>query len=230
MFAGVIEKIDRFNRAHPWSHNDLYHRWVLRQLPGRMSRTIDVGCGTGNLVRAISARAEVAEGIDADPAVIAIACRSPEIQPNMIFTVADLMNVTGGGRYDAVTAIAVVHHLPLAGALAHMRSLLAPGGKIVVVGCYRLTTRTDHLVGLAAVPANMIIGYLKAGHAPEACVAMSARTAPAQTTLAEIRNGVARVLPGARIRRRLFWRYSLTFTDLGTIEPVLMPGKSRSAI
>jgi 2-polyprenyl-3-methyl-5-hydroxy-6-metoxy-1,4-benzoquinol methylase len=171
----------------------------------------------------------VAEGIDADPAVIAIACRSPEIQPNMIFTVADL-NVAGGGRYDAVTAIAVVHHLPLAGALAHMRSLLAPGGKIVVVGCYRLTTRTDHLVGLAAVPANMIIGYLKAAHATEARVAMSARTAPAQTTLAEIRNVAARVLPGARIRRRLFWRYSLTFTDLSTIEPVLAPGKSRSAI
>lgn len=195
--TAVIEKIDGFNRAHPWSHNDLYHRWVLRQLPGRKSRTIDVGCGTGNLVRAISARAEVAEGIDADPAVI---------------------------------AIAVVHHLPLAGALAHMRSLLAPGGKIVVVGCYRLTTRTDHLVGLAAVPANMIIGYLKAAHATEARVAMSARTAPARTTLAEIRNAAARVLPGARIRRRLFWRYSLTFTDLSTIEPVLVPGKSRSAI
>lgn len=133
-------------------------------------RAILIGCGTGNLVRAVSARAEVAEGIDADPAVIAIACRSPEIQPNMIFTVADLMNVAGGRRYDAVTA------------------------------------------------------------ATEARVAMSARTAPAQTTLAEIRNVAARVLRGSRIRRRLFWRYSLTFTDLSTIEPALVPGKSRSAV
>lgn len=66
--------IDRFNAAHPWSHNDFYHRWLLRQLPARLPRTIDVGCGIGNLVLAISQRADVSEGIDADPAVIAAAC------------------------------------------------------------------------------------------------------------------------------------------------------------
>jgi hypothetical protein len=40
---------------------------------------------------------------------------------------------------------------------------------------------------------------------------MSAPTAEPQLTLAEIRQVAAQVLPGARIRRRLFWRYSLAY-------------------
>ncbi|MEN1974687.1 hypothetical protein [Cellulomonas olei] len=40
-------------------------------------------------------------------------------------------------------------------------------------------------------------------------VAMSAPTRPATMTLAEVRECVARVLPGARVRRRLFWRWTL---------------------
>src|SRR5450756_2667303 len=72
---GLIRRINRFNAAHPWSHNDFYRPWVLRQLPNGMSRTIDLGCGAGNLVRAISARAFAAEGIDADADIIAVAQR-----------------------------------------------------------------------------------------------------------------------------------------------------------
>jgi hypothetical protein len=40
---------------------------------------------------------------------------------------------------------------------------------------------------------------------------MSAPIAPIATTLAEVRAAAALVLPGASIRRRLFWRYSLVW-------------------
>jgi len=113
----ALQMINRFNAAHPWSHNDFYHRWVLRTLPGRLGRTLDVGCGTGNLVRALIRRADSAEGIDADAAVITIARELSTNHPAARFDVGDLMAVTSTGRYDAVTAIAVVHHLPLRGAL-----------------------------------------------------------------------------------------------------------------
>jgi SAM-dependent methyltransferase len=211
----VIERIDRFNAAHPWSHNDFYHRWLLRQLPARLRQTIDVGCGTGNLVLAISRRADVAEGIDADPAVIAAARAHAQARPNAVFAVRDLTDMPGGGQYDAVTAIAVVHHLPLTEALTKMRSLVAPGGRIVIIGCYRAATATDYLVDVVASPANMLMGLLKSAGAREARVAMSAPTAAPQHTLADIRHTAAAVLPGSRIRRRLFWRYSLTYTAPG---------------
>jgi len=210
VLAAVITRIDRFNEAHPWSHNDFYHRWLLRQLPGSLPRTIDIGCGTGNLVLAIAERADVAEGIDTDPAVIATARQRAESRPNAVFAVRDLMDIAADGQYAAVTAVASLHHMPLAEALSQMRALLAPGGRLVIIGCYALTP-ADHLVDLAASPANMIMGLLKSAKAREAQIAMSARTAVPQDTLADVRLAAARVLPGARIRRRLFWRYTLTY-------------------
>jgi len=211
VLAAVIARIDRFNAAHPWSHNDFYHRWLLRQLPRRLPRTIDIGCGTGNLVLAIAERADVAEGIDSDPAVIARARQRAEAWPNAVFAIGDLMDIAPDGQYTAVTAVASLHHMPLAEALSQMRALLAPGGRLVIIGCYALTP-ADHLVELAASPANMIMGLLKSANAREARIAMSAQTAVPQHTLADVRQAAARVLPGARIRRRLFWRYTLTYT------------------
>jgi hypothetical protein len=114
---------------------------------------------------------------------------------------------------DVVTAIAVVHHhLDLSEGLTAMRRLTKPGGKLLVVGCYRSATASDYLIDVAASPANLLAGLLKSRHASSARTAMSAPTAPTCTTLGQVRKVVADVLPGARVRRRLFWRYTLSYT------------------
>jgi hypothetical protein len=80
----------------------------------------------------------------------------------------------------------------------------------VVVGCYRACTPADHAVGLAAIPANLVVGLLRStGTAP---AGMSAPVAPATATLRQTRAAARSLLPGARIRRRLFWRYTLVWT------------------
>jgi SAM-dependent methyltransferase len=202
--AALVRRIDAVNRAHPWSHNDHYRRWVLRQVPPGARRALDVGCGTGGLVRALAAVVPDVTGIDPDERVVALAGPGGRV--------GDLLSVPPEPAYDLVTAVAVVHHLPPAAALAHLRALLRPGGRLVVVGCYRASTRSDHLVGLLAVPANLLVGLVRTRHAPAARVAMSAPTAPARESLPELRAIAARLLPGARVRRRLFWRYTLTWT------------------
>jgi ubiquinone/menaquinone biosynthesis C-methylase UbiE len=35
-----------------WDHNAWYHRLLLRQVPARAERVLDVGCGAGTLARA----------------------------------------------------------------------------------------------------------------------------------------------------------------------------------
>ena len=60
--------------------------------------------------------------------------------------------------------------------------------------------------------ANLLVGLLRSRGAGAARVAMSAPTAPATESLAEIRAAVGAALPGAAVRRRLFWRYTLTWT------------------
>jgi SAM-dependent methyltransferase len=195
-----VSWIDAVNAAHPWSHNDHYRPWVLRQVPPGARRALDVGCGTGALLRALGDVVPVAEGIDRDERVAALAGAR----------VAGLLDLPPAPAYDLVTAVAVLHHLPLVPALERLRALVRPGGRLVVVGCYRASTPADHAVGLLAVPANLLVGLLRSpGPAP---AGMSAPVAPATGTLPEIRAASQALLPGARIRRRLFWRYTLVWT------------------
>jgi SAM-dependent methyltransferase len=193
--GALLHRIDGINRAHPWSHNDHYVPWVLRHVPPGAVSALDVGCGTGNLLRALATRVPHVEGIDRDPAM---AARSGARR-------ADLFDLPAEPAYDVVTAVAVLHHLPLGPALAHLRALLRPGGRLLVVGCYRQATAADRATDLLAVPANLALGLLSRRRAEAARVAMSAPTAPARETLGEIRAAA----PAATVRRRLFWRYTL---------------------
>jgi SAM-dependent methyltransferase len=191
----VLGWIDAVNAAHPWNHNDHYARWILRHLPPHARNALDVGCGTGTLLAALAGRLPHVEGIDRDPAM---AARSGARR-------ADLFDLPPEPGYDVVTAVAVLHHLPLEPALTRLRSLLRPGGRLLVVGCYRQATAADRATDLVAVPANLAIGLLATRRAASASAAMSAPTAPARETLREIRAAA----PTAVVRRRLFWRYTL---------------------
>lgn len=202
--TALVRHLDAINRAHPWSHNDHYRPWVLRQVPPGARRALDVGCGTGGLVRALAAVVPDVTGLDLDAGTVARAGERCQV--------GDLLALPPIPAYDLVTAVAVVHHLPLAPALTHLRALLRPGGRLAILGCYRASTRADHLTGLAAVPANLAVGLTRTRHADAARVAMSAPTAEPRDTLPEIRAAAADILRGARIHRRLFWRYTLTWT------------------
>lgn len=50
----VVRALDAVHRRYPWSHNDHHLPWVLRRLPPGATRALDVGCGTGNLARALA--------------------------------------------------------------------------------------------------------------------------------------------------------------------------------
>ncbi|NHT18374.1 class I SAM-dependent methyltransferase [Cellulomonas sp. IC4_254] len=210
MPPSLIRWLDRVNAAHPWSHNDAYRRWVLRQVPPGPARVLDVGCGAGGLVRALAARGAAAHGVDVDAAGVATARALSAGHPGATFAVADALHLDAPAPgYDAVTAVAVLHHLPMAEALTRWSALLRPGGVLVVVGCYREATRRDRAVSALAVPVNLVVGLLRGRRSAAARVAMAAPTREPEVTLAEVRAVAARVLPGARVRRRLFWRYTL---------------------
>ncbi|PWI45342.1 class I SAM-dependent methyltransferase [Streptomyces sp. ICBB 8177] len=197
----------------PFDHNDHYHRLVLRQVPAGCRRALDVGCGTGRLARRMAARGIEVDAVDPSPEVIAQARRAgggPE------YRVAD---VTGEalprGHYDAVTCLASLHHMPF-GTVTALREALAPGGVLVVLGCYPERSPLDHVWSLAAVPVNAAARLAVA--ASELRRPAAERTpgvrAPVRTptmSYAQTRREAARLLPGARLRRLLFWRYLLVY-------------------
>lgn len=208
----LLQGLDRFNAAHPWDHNAHYHRWILRQLPRRFGSALDVGSGAGDLARLLATRADEVRGVDADPAITAQARALSANATATSFTVADALTDLPAGPHDVITCVATIHHLPFAEALGAFRRHLAPGGTLVVVGLYRPRTVTDHLLGAAAVLPNAAIGWLKNnGRSAAPPTSMTARTRPADMAFSDITEAARAVLPGARLRRRLFWRYTLTW-------------------
>ncbi|MFG2289621.1 class I SAM-dependent methyltransferase [Streptomyces sp. NPDC048595] len=208
----VLRALDAFNAAHPWDHNAHYHRWILRQLPRRFDTALDVGCGSGDLVRLLATRADEVRGLDSDPAIISRAQRLTPPGAAVTFTLADALTGVPAGPYDVITCVATLHHLPCAEALAVLRRHLAPGGTLVVVGLSRAQTAGDHLLGAAASPLNAAVGWLKnKGRRAPRPASMTAPTRPAEMSFSDIVRAAHATLPGARLRRRLFWRYTLVW-------------------
>ncbi|MGW0613654.1 class I SAM-dependent methyltransferase [Streptomyces sp. NPDC002788] len=207
----ILQALERFHAAHPWDHNAHFHRWILRQLPARVGSALDVGCGSGDLARLLAGRAERVHGVDADPEITARARELTPAAAPVTYTTSDAL--TGLGRpHDVITCVAVLHHLPFTEALEAFRDHLAPGGALVIVGVCRERTPADHLLSVASIPLNIVMALLKnRGRRAERPVSMTAPVRQPDMTFPEIARTARTILPGARLRRRLFWRYTLVW-------------------
>jgi SAM-dependent methyltransferase len=187
-----------------WNHNIHYHDVLLAAVPVRCERALDIGCGQGEFARLLTERAARVVGIDRSAEMVARAKELNADIPNADFREADFMEYPLEERsFDFVSALAVIHHVPLEPALEQLRSALRPGGVLAILGLYRVRTPVDLAITAVAVPVNRmyLLAHGRAEYPPP--------IVPASMSLTEIRRSVRRVLPGARIRRHLLWRYSL---------------------
>jgi SAM-dependent methyltransferase len=171
----------------------------------------EIGFGTGNLVRRLSHELSDVRGIEPDPVSADAAHNLTRELGNVVIsqsTWAELRNT----QYDFITFVAVLHHLPLQETLRTARLLLAPGGRLVIVGVARETAR-DTPLSLISLLLNPLIG-LALHPTPAARPPAHMRSpihAPTET-FAEIAVAAKRELPGVTLRRRLFWRYTAVWT------------------
>jgi SAM-dependent methyltransferase len=190
-----------------FDHNDHYHRLLIRQVPSSAGRALDVGCGTGAFARRLAARGLAVDAVDPDESVIQAAGTAPGVR----FVHGDVRTMDlQEGRYDFISCLASLHHVPF-GTVSRLRRALAPGGVLAVLGCYRESTWSDYAISAAAVPVNAAV-RLALIRRPGAS-AVPAPVMHPTMTLEDVRGEAATLLPGARIRRLLFWRYLLVFGD-----------------
>jgi hypothetical protein len=145
-------------------------------------------------------------GIDPDAAAVA---RAQERGiPGAELRVAGLDDVDPQSRrFDLVTVVATLHHLELEPALTRLRGLVRAGGELRVVGLARNESISDLLWSAITLPPT-VLGDRLHGGVVDPAVGLAEPT----DSLADVRVAARRVLPGARIRRRLYWRYTLTWT------------------
>jgi 2-polyprenyl-3-methyl-5-hydroxy-6-metoxy-1,4-benzoquinol methylase len=83
-----------------WDHNTYYHRLLLRQLPLRSRRVLDVGCGAGVFAARLAQRSEQVDALDRSAEMIEEAKRRTPGNVNCVL--ADvLVGPLPGKDYDA---------------------------------------------------------------------------------------------------------------------------------
>lgn len=193
-----------------WNHNVHYHPLVLDAVPDGCRTALDVGCGEGLLVRKLARQAQSVTGVDTSGEMIRLARERSAGLSGVTFSEADFLDRASGGllaagTYDFVSAVAVVHHVEFERAVKAMVRLLAPGGRLVIIGLARNRTVQDWIISGAGVPAARFKARRHGGKTdPDG---MPIRMP--DMAWGEVRRETRRLLPGRRFRRHLLWRYSL---------------------
>jgi SAM-dependent methyltransferase len=193
--------------AEYWNHNVHYQGVILAAVPAGCGAAVDVGCGDGMLARKLARRCALVTGIDADERMIEVARELGHGVPGVSFIRDDfLRHPFAEAGCDFACANTSLHHMDFASALEKMARLLRPGGRLAVVGLARNGSPADWVIDGAGIPVNLYYKRVRDEGNPGAPIR------DPDMTWSQVRRTAARVLPGARYRRHLLWRYSIVWT------------------
>jgi len=202
-----------------WDHNAYYHRLLLGHLPPRCRRVLDVGCGAGGFAVQLAQHSDHVDAVDRSGAMVAEARRRTPANVDCIQ--ADVLtDALPATDYDAIVSISALHHMPLDTVLPQLAAALRPVGVLAAIALPRTDLRREWPHELAAAFAHRALGVrFRAERLRQTGTgfaktpdhdAMPVVLDPPLTTR-EVAAQAATLLPGARVRRLLFWRYLLVW-------------------
>jgi SAM-dependent methyltransferase len=199
-----------------WNPNGHYHDFLLRHVPTSCRSALEIGCGMGAFARLLAVRSESVLALDLSPEMIRIARERSREFKNIDFQVADVAGMElPFEEFDCIATIATMHHLPFAPVLSKMKRALRPGGMMLILDLFAQEGLGDALTGAIAYPVSAGLRLLRQGRlrAPAAVRAAWAEHEQYDSylTLSEVRAACAGMLPGARVRKHLLWRYSVVW-------------------
>lgn len=191
-----------------WNHNIHYYPLILAEAAPNCALALDVGCGEGILTRQLRSVAKRVVGIDRDPASIEAA--RAHGGEGIEYILGDFFEYDfEPGSFDLVASVATLHHMDAEAALRRMADLVRPGGVVAVVGLARSSNLSDFAYDIAGAVATRFHKYVLRKRYWEH---NAPKVWPPPLTYTQMRDLAARVLPGARFRRHLLWRYSVIWT------------------
>lgn len=199
-----------------WNHNSHYHSFLLKQLPPHCADALDIGCGTGAFSRLLARRSDRVQALDLSPQMIWVAKERSEQYSNIHFQVADAMTWEfPTEQFDCVASIATLHHLPIEKMLPKMKEALKINGTLIILDLFQAEGLSDALTSSLAVPVNIMLRLIKTGRLREPREVRQAWAEHGRSDsyppLSQIRQVCAAMLPEAKLRKHLLWRYSITW-------------------
>jgi 2-polyprenyl-3-methyl-5-hydroxy-6-metoxy-1,4-benzoquinol methylase len=195
------------NREY-WNHNTAYHPWLIDIATKHRGDVLDVGCGDGLLAQRLAAVSRSVTAIDPDPAAIQRATGRLASHEHVGVSQEGFDAYQPGRKFDLIMFVASLHHMDLRAALVKARSLLTPAGEIAVVGCSANKTVRDWVWAVMCVPAARLGSWW---HSETRDVGVVV-TDPCEG-FDDIRRVADDVMPGASVRRAIYYRYLLRWAN-----------------
>lgn len=127
-FNEIAREYDYWKRKN-WLYYETL-QGIARKYASQHGRLLDVGCGTGDMIRAVAP--ETALGLDISEAMVEIA-RKRTVDEMHRFQVADIATYRTDERFDAVLFFDVIEHVvDMSAALCSLQSVLAPHGRLIL--------------------------------------------------------------------------------------------------
>lgn len=198
-----------------WNHNNHYYNFLLRKIGKRYGRSLEIGCGSGEFCKLLALRSNQVIGVDLSSRMIEKAKKNTSIS-NISFINRDITECNfEKGSFDCIVSIATMHHLPYKTILENAKEWLKIGGIILILDLYKSDTPVDYLYSLIASPLSILMRLIKnkrIKQTPEEAKYWREHSKHDKfMTIKEIKSIAEEVLPGAKVKRHLFWRYSLVW-------------------
>jgi SAM-dependent methyltransferase len=127
---------DTFHRSAVANAPDLLDAIVALAAPLDTERWLDAACGPGAVTRALAPHVREVHGVDATPAMVALAAREAAVQGlvNVSFSVGDATALeVADGAFDAAVTRFALHHIPVpARVIAELARVVRPGGRVLI--------------------------------------------------------------------------------------------------
>ena len=197
-----------------WNHNAHYHEFLISQIPESCRNILEIGCGTGAFSRLLAKRAEKVIALDLSPQMIRLARENSKLYPNIDFIESDVMTYQlPDDHFDGIASLTTLHHLPMTDILKKIKKTLKPGGTLVCLDLYQRSNPTDLFFDMLAFPASKFLTFKKTGKFQPSKEVREAYAEHGRTdtylTLPQIEQICVGLIPGALVKRHLFWRYSI---------------------
>jgi 2-polyprenyl-3-methyl-5-hydroxy-6-metoxy-1,4-benzoquinol methylase len=191
-----------------WNHNTAYHPWLIDIAARRRGDVLDVGCGDGLLAQRLAPVSRSVTAIDPDADAVQRAAQRLAAHKHVGVSQNSFETYSPGSRFDLITFVASLHHMDLRTSLVKARDLLTPTGEIAVVGCAANKSVRDWVWAVMCVPPARFGSWWHSETRDVGVVVSEPREG-----LDEIRRVASEVLPGASVRRALYYRYLLRWIN-----------------
>lgn len=190
----------------------LAQRSLLRDVPQRARRALDVGCGAGALARAIARQGLEVVAIDVSRRMIALARARTPRDLSVEYLAGDVMTepIPQGG-FDVVVTVNMVHHLPLSSIVPRLAAATAVGGTLLIQDVVTRTGIRNFPLNVAAAALLRLLRLVTGTRVAREVAALYQRHGAGEVYLrpSEVAPAYQELLPGAHVRHHLDWRYSV---------------------